>query len=274
MPAPDVLDLVRRILEGGGAPQRFADGGLATTDLLAQSPVPYPQYSDWYQRMYGPYGGQATDAVNPITGAPGLMQIMDWIDQGGVGATQSPGVSSNASQGVNSTSNSAGMQAVAAAIGAVSPVPGVVSVANMIANMVSPHSTIGVPGIATVDEAVPGINVNDNIANIDSQTNAAVANNVAVGNMGTSPAPNVGPTPGLGMAQAVAESGTGGGQSAESPGDAPGPDSASGSTSGVGTGGGGGQSDNSFARGGALHQARLTRKASHRPIRRAALGHL
>lgn len=275
----------------------FADGG--PVDLLAQSPAPTPGGQDWYQQMYGPYAGTKTDAVDPGTGTglPGWLGLLSWLnDQGpssgfagtgvaGAGAGPGTGPGSGPTSGVNSTSNSAAQAAVAAGLGAVSPAPGVVSGLSQIANMLANISTIGVPGVATVD--VSTNNVNQDIAAIESQTANAVAAGIGTGNNAGQPgqanqpdqAPNVGPTPGIGMVQQTAQQATVGGgsagssQSAESPGDAAG-NGSTGSTSGSGVGSGGGQSDNSLAKGGYLHHAKHNRPVSHRPIRRAALGHL
>lgn len=288
-------------------PPRYAAGG--PVDLLAQTPVPFPQYTDWYQRMYGPYGGQVTDAIDPnapfvppaAQNPPGWSGLYDWL--GGVGGVGgSSGAPSGPTQGVNSTSNSPGMQAVQAAIGLLSPVPGIVSIANMAAQAVSPVSSMNVPGIATVDQPEPGQTVGQTIAAIDAQTQAAVNAGIASSSMGDTvdasgnSVGNVGATPGIGPAT----------QSGESP--DPGTPAADTSTD-----------DGNWARGGLVNsplnhtamrrfaggarramkpaatpKKKMTgaldtlesptlpavvatppmRKASHRPIQRAALGHL
>lgn len=203
--------------ESGGA-YGFASGG-AVPNLLLQSEalgagndVPFPQYVDWYQRMYGPQTGSSSDAADPQTGLPGLLAMAQWLNPDGVGSTAT-NTGSSPQTGVNSTSNSPTMAAVNAAIGAVSPVPGLTSIANMAANALASLSSIGVPGVATNATSVPGLSIGDTLANMATQTANAVAAGVGTGNNAGQPgqanqpgqAPNVGPTPGIGMAQQTAQ---------------------------------------------------------------------
>lgn len=193
----------------GRAPRDYADGGPVTggtyleppPNSLLQTPstsagdVPYPQYTDWYQRMYGPFATTGNDAL-PADG-PSSLGLPPWLraalgltedfQPGGVGSTASGGGAgtSGPSQGVNSTSNAGGAAQVGVnAIGAIAsmagmPGIGLMSMAPAIANMVGAVSSVNQPGIATVDEAVPGISVVDAIGNIAAQTSAAAAAGIA-----------------------------------------------------------------------------------------------
>lgn len=246
---PDLYRMLSALnVQPGGmvGTQRFADGG----------PVPHfasGGLADWYQALYGPVSVRQTDAVDPYA-APifGPSGGLNAYEPGGPGSTSSPNVSSGPTTGVNSTSNSAVQSAIAAAIGAVSPVPGVVAGLSTIANMLANVSTIGVPGIATVDENQPNMTVADALANVTNQTNNAVAAGIGTGNNAGQPgqpnapgqANNVGPTPGIGMATQTAQQadvggGAAGNGSTAAPGD---PTADSGTDAGT------------WARGGSVHR--------------------
>lgn len=201
-------------------------------------PAPSLMPSSPYPVYYLPPGNASGASTAPgtssglagLTGAaPSASAPGDWLSTfqpggvgvAGAGAGPGTGPGSGPTSGVNSTSNSPAQAAVSAAIGAVSPVPGVVAGLSTVANMLANVSTIGVPGVATVD--VSTNNVNADIASIESQTGNSVTAGTATGNNAGQPgqpnAPgqvaNVGATPGIGVAtQTAQQADVGGGAAA------------------------------------------------------------